>query len=169
MSPFGAGRMRLIAFGILLATFGVGILAGTAIDRVALADDARHEGRPGGRDGGRDRHHLIDELDLAPAQRASIDAILERRGERMRAVWSDMAPRLEAIADSTRQEIMTVLTPEQRADYEARLEERRQRWEREEAERRKGGAGLDGTVKPQPGDSAIRDSATPKNKPPPGI
>ena len=132
---FGPGRMRMVAFGILVATFLVGALAGAAVDRVLLADESQQvdrRDRRGDRDG---RRHVIDQMDLAPDQRVAIDAILERRGERMRAVWSDMSPRLEAIADSTRAEIMEVLTPAQRAEYKAELERRRERREREEAAR----------------------------------
>ena len=73
------------------------------------------------------RSYVIDRVDMETEQRASIDAILERRSERMRAVWQEVEPRLDAITDSARSEIMQVLTPEQRAEYERKLDERRSR------------------------------------------
>ena len=44
----------------------------------------------------------------------------------MQAVWREVEPRLDAITDSARAEIMGVLTPEQQAEYEAMLERRRE-------------------------------------------
>lgn len=132
MSTFGPGRMRMVAFGVLAATFLVGALAGAAVDRVLLADETEQVDRRADRDDGRDRRHLIDQIEKTPEQEAAIAAILERRGDRMRAVWSEMSPRMEAIADSTRSEIMQVLTPAQRAEYEAKLERRRAHRERDD-------------------------------------
>jgi hypothetical protein len=128
---FGAGRMRLLGFVLIAVTFLVGGMAGAAVDRVLTADTVR---RAAPADEG--RGHVIDQVPMTAEQRATIDGILERRSERMKAAWSEISPRLEAITDSARMEIMTVLTPEQRADYELRLEarlrEREQERQREE-------------------------------------
>jgi Spy/CpxP family protein refolding chaperone len=115
---FGPGRTRLVGFALIAVTFLVGALAGAAFERVLSADAIRRD-VPAAEDR---RGHLIDQVDLRPEQRAAIDAILERRSERMKAAWSEISPRMEAITDSARVEIMTVLTAEQRADYEARLQ-----------------------------------------------
>lgn len=119
-------RMRLVGLSVLIVTFVAGALAGVAMDRVIAADDTV-EARPaprGERD--RQRRYVIDQVEMAADQRAAIDTILERRAARIRTVWKEM----ESITDSTRAEIMSVLTPEQRTDYERRLEERRQRRKR---------------------------------------
>jgi hypothetical protein len=115
---FGAGRTRLIGFALIVVTFLVGGLAGAAFDRVLTAESVRRDvPRTDER-----RGHIIDEVEMRPDQRAAIDVILERRSERMKAAWSEISPRLEAITDSARLEIMAILTPEQRAEYEARLQ-----------------------------------------------
>jgi Spy/CpxP family protein refolding chaperone len=124
VSPvFGAGRLRLLGLGLLVVTFVAGALAGAAVDRVVNADQAE---RPGGRDhrDGSRRSYVIDQVDMSADQRQEIDAILKRRAVRMRSVWHELSPRLDAITDSARLEIMQVLTPEQRAEYERRLSER---------------------------------------------
>ena len=123
------GRTRLVGFGLLVATFLVGALAGAAVDRVLSADEPDGRTRAEREDGDR-RSYVIDRVEMTAEQRASIDAILERRSERMRAVWHEAEPRLDAITDSARAEIMQVLDPEQRAQYEQKLEERRARREK---------------------------------------
>lgn len=129
MSPvFGGGGPRLLGFALLLVTFVAGALTGAAVDRVLNAEAADHPARERADDGDA-RSYVIDQVDMAPTQRSEIDAILEQRAERMRAVWKEASPRLEAITDSARLEIMQVLTPEQRAEYERRLDEREQRRE----------------------------------------
>ena len=118
-------RTRLVGFGLLVATFVVGALTGAAVDRVLNADEA--PARAASREDGERRRggYVIDGVEMAADQRAAIDAILERRSERMRAVWRQVEPHLDAVTDSARAEIMQVLTPEQRAEYERMLEARR--------------------------------------------
>jgi hypothetical protein len=129
---FGAGRTRLIGFALIVVTFLVGGLAGAAFDRVLTAESVRRDvPRADER-----RGHIIDEVEMRPDQRAAIDVILERRSERMKAAWSEISPRLEAITDSARMEIMAILTPEQRAEYEARLQAWTEERERERARER---------------------------------
>ncbi len=120
------GRTRVLGFGLLAVTFLVGALAGTAIDRVAREDAPGAESRDDRQEAGdRDRRYIIDRVDMSDVQRAAIDSILERRVRRMRAVWREVEPRLDAITDSARAEIMEVLTPEQEAEYEKLLDRRR--------------------------------------------
>lgn len=119
-------RTRIAGFGLLVVTFLVGALSGAAVDRLLSADEPDAGTRTERREGER-RSYVIDRIEMAPEQRAAIDAILARRSERMRAVWQEAEPRLDAITDSARAEIMGVLTPEQREQYERKLEERRNR------------------------------------------
>jgi Spy/CpxP family protein refolding chaperone len=126
---FGPGRTRLVGFALIAVTFLVGGLAGAAFERVLSAEAIRRDA-PKAEER---RGHVIDQVDMRPEQRAAIDAILERRSERMRAVGWEIAPRLEAITDSARMEIMSVLTAEQRADYEARLKARLEERDRDRA------------------------------------
>lgn len=126
MNMLFAGRMRLIGFALIAVTFVVGGLAGAAVDRVVTADTSRRDAH----EADERRTHVIDQVEMSTDQRARIDAILERRSERIKAAWAECSPRLEAITDSARLEIMQVLAPEQQADYERRLDERSRERER---------------------------------------
>lgn len=128
MSPvFSTGRLRLLGFGLLVAMFVAGALAGAAVDRVLSADETAQVERNDDDDDRDGRSYIIDRVDMTTPQRAEIDAILERRAKRMRAVWREAEPRLDAITDSARLEIMQVLTPQQRSQYERLLDERHRR------------------------------------------
>ena len=128
-------RVRLLGFGVLAVIFVAGALAGAAIDRVLTTDGPSAEAHSERRDeDDRDRSYIIDRVEMSEGQRATIDSILEVRVRRMRAVWREVEPRLDAITDSARTEIMEVLTPEQRAEYEAMLERRRGDRDREEGD-----------------------------------
>jgi Spy/CpxP family protein refolding chaperone len=134
MSPlFGAGRMRLLGFALIAVTFLAGGMAGAAFDRVITTDTLKRDAPAA------ERRHLIDQVDMTADQRATIDAILERRSERLKSAWAEISPRLEAITDSARLEIMQVLTPAQRAEYERLLEERIRERERRQEDEARGG------------------------------
>lgn len=165
MTPVGTqGRTRLVGFGLLAATFLVGALAGAAVDRVLSAEESADRTgaqREGDDDDG--RSYVIDAVEMEPQQRAAIDAILKQRSKRMRSVWREAEPRLDAITDSARSEIMQVLSPEQRAEYERKLEERRKRRHGDRDGDRDGDRGdrrrQDGNA--APGDTAAADTAPP--------
>jgi Spy/CpxP family protein refolding chaperone len=113
---------RLFGAALLAAIFLAGALSGAAIDRTLSRTPERHTSND--RDQDRRRSYIIDRVEMAQEQRAAIDSILERRSERMRSIWGEVRPRLDAVTDSARAEIMEVLTPEQRAEYEQRLTDR---------------------------------------------
>ncbi|MEJ2502304.1 MAG: hypothetical protein P8177_03150 [Gemmatimonadota bacterium] len=148
-------RSRLLGFGLLVVTFLAGAISGAALERVAGPGQpaAAERGDAGGDGDG--RRYIIDRVDMGPAQRAAIEAVMKERSERMRAVWREVEPRMDAITDSARAEIMGILTPEQRAQYEAKLKERRSRWDRRDREDdRHGPASDDPTPDPTPTDPA---------------
>lgn len=122
-------RTRLLGVALLAMTFVAGALSGAAIDRALGAEEAEaapvRQGQD--RDRERERSYVIDRVEMSDGQRASIDSILDRRIKRMRAVWREVEPRMDAITDSARVEIMDVLTPEQRERYQQLLDERRER------------------------------------------
>lgn len=121
-------RSRLVGIGLLALTFAVGMLAGAASTRVLNArEPARAQAeqpKPG-------PHYLFDELDLQPGQRAAIEGIMARRRVLMDSVWKEHGAPIRAAYDSTRAEIRTVLTPEQREEYDALRARREQERERE--------------------------------------
>jgi Spy/CpxP family protein refolding chaperone len=120
MTLFAGGRMRFLGFALIVVTFVVGGLAGAAFDRILTGETVRRDAPRSDEP----RAHVIDQVEMTEAQRATIDAILERRSERMKAAWAEISPRLEAITDSARLEIMEVLSPEQQAEYQERLDAR---------------------------------------------
>ncbi len=118
-------RTRWLGFGLLLATFLVGALAGAATIRVVSAREPTAAQRRDRDDARGQRNSLLDRLDLTAAQRAQADSILERRHAQLDAFWKDHGPWMRAVVDSTRQEIRAILTPEQRQKEERIRAERR--------------------------------------------
>jgi hypothetical protein len=72
----------------------------------------------------RDRH-FGEELGLDSVQRARVDSVFARRRVQIDSFWKGPGRSLRAIMDSTRQEVRSVLTPEQRAKFDRRRMEGR--------------------------------------------
>jgi Spy/CpxP family protein refolding chaperone len=105
----------------------VGGLVGAAASRVLEARPAAPAGEQATGDACEQKDRdLLASLDLSPPQRERIDEILARRRQQADAFWQDAGPRLHELMDSTRAEIRTVLTPEQRAEYDRLRTERRE-------------------------------------------
>lgn len=62
-------------------------------------------------------HRLKDDLSLDSAQHQAIAAIFARRQGAVDSTWHAMRPHLRATLDSTLQEIIAVLRPDQVAKY----------------------------------------------------
>ena len=142
MNALNPGRMRLAGMALLVVTFAVGMLAGTAFGRVLTAREPK---APTAEECERKRgpHYIFDELDLSPAQKTQIDAIMTRRKARMDSLWRTDGTRIRAAVDSTRAEIRTVLTPAQAAEYDRLRLEHEEKRRRHEAEARGGGQPAD--------------------------
>jgi len=76
---------------------------------------------PGGMAPERLVSRLADELKLDSEQRKKLEAIFERRRERLGSVNREMRQRFEAEQDELRREINEILTPEQQQRFEAWL------------------------------------------------
>lgn len=125
-------RARLISTVLLFVVFIAGALAGAAGERVLRADDAPQRSNGPEMRGGT-RRLLLDEqfaaqLQLSPAQSAQIKAIFERRDQQAKKVWSEAEPRLKAVGEETRGEILKVLNAEQATQLDQALEQRRKAW-----------------------------------------
>lgn len=122
-------RARLLGIGLLAVAVLVGALAGAALERVRVTQDATaaEVDRDRDRSDDRKRGHILDEFDLTPEQQAEIDTILAERRQQAEEVWNEFGPTLRAISDSARSEIGAVLDAEQRAEYERFWEKRRER------------------------------------------
>lgn len=79
------------------------------------------------------RQKIIDDLtrdlDLDAAQVAQVSQIYDGIGEKYKQVRDEMEPRFDAIRKLRAEQIMAVLSPEQRAKYQSLLEERRRKRE----------------------------------------
>ena len=115
----------LMAVLVLLLVAFAGGLAGVALDRLVLLPHMfrrhgfGHEHGPGGAP--RDpqfRARIAKELGLSPEQQIRIDSIMDRRGRELRAVRVQLQPTLDSIITSTRRQVDSVLTPEQRKKAE---------------------------------------------------
>jgi Spy/CpxP family protein refolding chaperone len=117
----------ILAIIALLATFGVGMLAGIAADR-ALILRGGHRRTP--HSAAFMMKRLDKTLDLTPQQEREVEAILRRGHDRVTGVWGSVRPRLRQEVEQTNAEIARVLTPEQRAKFEKikmRMSPRRRR------------------------------------------
>jgi hypothetical protein len=123
---------RRTAVLVLLAVFLVGGAAGWVAEE--MADDldwpARHDN--GGTSDRPDEdepfdddaeEELLETLGLSRAQLNSVDQLLDRREDRLEQYWRSRLPDLQAIVDSSRQEIRALLIPEQRTAYDRWLGE----------------------------------------------
>jgi Spy/CpxP family protein refolding chaperone len=141
-------RTRLLAVLTLLVTFLAGAFAGAALDR-GRGHGPRGPGGPGGRGGPpaifAAGSPLVERLELTEPQRDSIERLMRRDRARTDSMFREMRPRLRARFDSTTAAIAAVLTPEQRAEWERFLAERRAHHRR-----RGGGDPADGPPLPPP-------------------
>lgn len=122
-----SGTARRTAVLVLVAVFLVGGAAGWVAEEMAdevhwpfLQEDGGKpddpdEDEPFDDDAEED---LLESLGLSRAQLDSVDRLLDRREDRLEDYWKARLPDLQAIVDSSREEVRAVLTPEQRAGYD---------------------------------------------------
>ena len=129
LNPSSPRRARLLGFALLLVTFIVGAFSGAAFERTL---GAREPARPVDRCASQPGPFhaapgtlIIDRVHITPEQRQRIDVILEKHRKQADSLWQAQKPALRGIVDSTREEIRTLLTPAQRAEYDRLREERR--------------------------------------------
>lgn len=122
-------RQRLLATALILITLILGGLAGATLDRalnrsvmaeeVSVRDDVQRS-RPG--HGPRSRHRtryidqLTNELDLTDEQRARVEILLKGQQDRIRELRQETRRQSSRIVRETREEIMELLTAEQRKE-----------------------------------------------------
>ena len=117
---------RRTAILALVAVFFAGGATGwvleDAVDDVHWFDRPGHEGPDGGPasdplddDAEED---FLESLGLTAAQRETIDAVLDRREDHLESYWKTRLPDLQAVIDSSRNDVRAVLSPEQRAAYD---------------------------------------------------
>ena len=107
-----ATKTTIIAVLALVLTFTVGFVAGFAVHRVMGPPGPGHPAAPRMM-----LRHLDFRLGLTDAQRTQIEAILERRHERINEIRDTTRPRMLAEINAANAEIEKVLTPEQREKF----------------------------------------------------
>lgn len=124
------GKVRLRGLALLIVTFVAGALAGAAVEHIR-APESSWSG-PLARDGGRPTPPMrrasgqlipaaLENLDLSEHQRKEIRRILRESRSVTDSLLDRLMPRLRTVTDSVRQEIRSVLTPEQRERLESAL------------------------------------------------
>ena len=105
---------RSTAMAVVFVAFVAGLVVGAAGDRVYLI--RTHQIVPP-RGGKTMTHRLADRLDrelhFDAQQRTQVESILERRRQRMDAVWSSVRPLIENEINATNAEIEKILRPDQ--------------------------------------------------------
>jgi len=106
------------ALAILIIVFVVGMTTGRAVgirERGPMTPAVAPPSDPGMMAG------VIEQLELAPDQRAMVNQILERRGTQTNLIMEEAVGTLRALIDSTGLEIREVLNEQQRARFDSLL------------------------------------------------
>jgi hypothetical protein len=134
-------RSKGYALMFLLGAFLTGGALGFTVDRVMGGDHERGR-RGGGRAAGADswRARMARELELTPAQQASVDSLMDQKQRQIVALYSPVQPELDSLAlaarvisDSTHAQIKRLLNP----DQQEKLEKMRAAGRHDLAKRRK--------------------------------
>ena len=127
-------RSKGYALMFLLGAFITGGALGFTADRVIGGGHSRE-----GRGSRAYRQRMAEELQLTPAQQASVDSLIEQKHRQIVALYQPVQPQLDALAqqtreisDSTHAQIKRLLNPEQ----QVKLDKMRAAARKELAERR---------------------------------
>ena len=101
----------------LLGAVLVGGVLGFSADRV-LGEKRRDWGS---------RMHMYADLGLSEAQQCVMDSLLDSRSTQIRAVMKPVEPQLDSIRRAAHQQILQILSSEQRVTLEARVAEEQRR------------------------------------------
>ena len=104
-------RPKQQALAFLLGALLVGGVVGASADRMMRQPDDSIEAR---------RKRMYDDLDLAPAQRATLDSVFDASNCQLDALYTPMQPAYDSIKALRRNQINAVLTPKQRTRLEVR-------------------------------------------------
>lgn len=122
------------AWRVILAAvviFAAGAVTGGLAVRFATGPEVRstRNGHPswGHRQRGDFLQKIDRELQLTPAQRENIEAILRDSQNQMKELWETIAPQVSEESRKTRQRIKAELTPEQAERFEKHFKHRKSR------------------------------------------
>jgi len=106
-------RSKQQALMFLLGAVLVGGVLGFSADRV-FQDKQKHWAP---------RMRMYNDLELSEAQRSTMDSLLDDRNCQISAVMKPVSPQLDSIKKAAHQQVLAILTPEQRAKLELRVQE----------------------------------------------
>ncbi|MEX2178992.1 MAG: hypothetical protein WD801_09800 [Gemmatimonadaceae bacterium] len=69
------------------------------------------------------RMRMYDDLALSQAQRSTMDSVLDERNCQVSAAMKPVRPQLDSIKKAAHEQVLAVLTPEQRLKLELRVQE----------------------------------------------
>ena len=104
-------RTKQQAIAFLLGAVLVGGVVGFSADRMFRHDEMSIAER---------RKALYDDLDMSPAQRASMDSLFDARNCQYDAIFRPIQPALDSLRTVTRDKMNVILTAEQRAKLDVR-------------------------------------------------
>ncbi|MGH7496511.1 MAG: hypothetical protein ACREOO_29530 [bacterium] len=127
---------KTAAVAMFIGTLLLGAVVGVVVDRTLLLDGSslRASRQRLDRTPGSARffmRHFSDQLELTSDQQAALDSILASNRQQFDELRRRLHPRFSALRDSLDQQILVILTPEQREKFHA-LKRRAPRhlWER---------------------------------------
>ena len=113
MTPRAQLPTTLTSILLLTLVFAAGALSGAAADRLWFrVGTGKHASQL-------NMKTVLDKLDLTPAQRSEIEAILAREAPNSQREMLEVSDRLRNTADSIDAAIRTILTPQQRTRLNA--------------------------------------------------
>lgn len=121
-------RTKQQALMFLLGALLVGGVLGFSAERVLGHDPSRDSSWY-------HREGMYDDLQLSAGQRAAIDSVLDERNCQIRAVMNRVKPQTDSIKAAGQEQMLQVMTPEQRARFEQRRTEIETKRKQERAER----------------------------------
>ena len=121
-------RTKQQALMFLLGALLVGGVLGFSAERV-LGHDPRREASWYHREG------MYDDLQLTREQRVAIDSVLDERNCQIRAAMARVKPQTDSIRAAGQDQMLRILTPEQRTRFEQRRAEIDAKKKQERAER----------------------------------
>jgi Spy/CpxP family protein refolding chaperone len=107
----------------LIMVFAAGAAGGALVEDIAddldrpfaEADDDDND------DGETSEENILANLSLTPEQRTGIERAFEAREDRLERYWDAQLPSLDAVIDSSREEVRSLLTAEQRTIYDSQV------------------------------------------------
>lgn len=113
-----SNQTKLVAAGLLVATFLGGAVVGTAAwaawrGRQDRRPQPTREQRPSYVD------RLAQELGLSQVQQESVRAVLDRREQGMREVWRAVQPRFDSLRQQIREDVLAQLDSTQKDKFHA--------------------------------------------------